>query len=48
MVGVKGLEDAVGNVAGEDTLWNRFWEGKWTVQGIVDWGVARCVVIEVE
>ncbi|EXJ80812.1 hypothetical protein A1O3_07096 [Capronia epimyces CBS 606.96] len=48
MVGVKGLEDAVGNVAGEDTLWRRFWDGRWTVQGVVDAVVERCVVVEID
>lgn len=48
MVGVKGLEDAVGNVAGENTLWRRFRDGRWTVQGVVDTLIERCVVVEVE
>ncbi|EXJ90368.1 hypothetical protein A1O1_03467 [Capronia coronata CBS 617.96] len=48
MVGVKGLEDAVGNVAGEDTLWKRFWDGRWTVQGVVDAVVERCVVVDID
>jgi len=48
MVGVKGLEEATGNVAGEDTVWRKFWYGKWTVQGCVDWIVERTVVVDVE
>ncbi|KIW81174.1 hypothetical protein Z517_04199 [Fonsecaea pedrosoi CBS 271.37] len=48
MVGVKGLEDAVGNVAGEDTVWKRFKDGRWTVQGVLDWLVERAVIVEVE
>ncbi|OCT51115.1 RING finger protein [Cladophialophora carrionii] len=48
MVGVKGLEDAVGNVAGEDTWWKTLQEGRWTVQGIVDWAVENSVVVDVE
>ena len=48
MVGVKGLEDAVGNVAGEDTWWTKFKDGNWTVQGVVDWAAERCLVVEVE
>lgn len=48
MVGVKGLEDAVGNVAGGDTWWVKVMEGVWTVQGAIDWAVERSVVVEVE
>ena len=48
MIGVRGLENAVGNVAGEDTCWKKIIEGRWTVQGLVDWAVERGVVIEVE
>ncbi|KAK5384254.1 hypothetical protein LTS13_002448 [Exophiala xenobiotica] len=48
MVGVKGLENAVGNVAGHDPLWAQFWEGRWSVQGIVDGVVERCVVVDIE
>ena len=48
MVGVKGLEDAVGNVAGEDTWFQKFRQGRWTVQGVCDWAVERAVIVEVE
>jgi len=48
MVGVKGLEDAVGNVAGEDTWWMKFRDGSWTIQGVVDWAVENAVVVEVD
>ncbi|KIX02296.1 uncharacterized protein Z518_08235 [Rhinocladiella mackenziei CBS 650.93] len=48
MVGVKGLEDAVGSVAGEDTTWRRFWRGNWTLQSVVDRMVEQCVVVDVE
>ncbi|KAJ9606902.1 hypothetical protein H2200_008912 [Cladophialophora chaetospira] len=48
MVGVKGLEDAVGNVAGEDTWWTKFKDGNWTIQGVVDSAAERALVIEVE
>ncbi|KAI1619053.1 hypothetical protein EDD37DRAFT_295961 [Exophiala viscosa] len=48
MIGVKGLEDAVGNVAGEDTLWRQFWEWKWSIQGVVDGLVDRCIVVDID
>ncbi|KIW19558.1 hypothetical protein PV08_00131 [Exophiala spinifera] len=48
MVGVKGLEDAVGNVAGEDTIWRRIWDGRWTIQGVVDAAVERCVFVDID
>lgn len=48
MIGVKGLEDAVGNVAGEDTLWRRFWEGRWSIQGLVDGLVEHCIVVDID
>jgi hypothetical protein len=48
MVGVKGLENAVGNVAGQDPLWAQFWEGRWSVQGVVDGVVERCVVVDID
>ncbi|KAJ9637108.1 hypothetical protein H2204_005033 [Knufia peltigerae] len=48
MVGVRGLEDAVGNVAGEDTIWRRFWDGRWTIQGAVDAAVEQCVFVDIE
>lgn len=48
MIGVRGLEDAVGNVAGEDTWWKKVGEGNWTVQGVVDWFVETGVVVQVE
>lgn len=48
MVGVKGLENAVGNVAGEDTVWKRFCDGRWTVQGVVDAVVEQCVVVDLD
>ena len=46
MVGVKGLESAVGGIGGEETLWERWRRGRWGVQELVDWGVERCVVLE--
>ena len=48
MVGVKGLEDAVGNVAGEDTWWMKFREGRWTIQGVVECCVEMGVVVDIE
>ncbi|KAJ4516407.1 hypothetical protein HRR83_001736 [Exophiala dermatitidis] len=49
MVGVKGLEDAVGNLAGEEnSLWKRVRDGRWTVQGVVDAVVERCVVVTID
>jgi hypothetical protein len=48
MVGVKGLEDAVGNVAGEDTWWMKLKQGSWTVQGVVDSAVSSAVIVEVD
>lgn len=48
MVGVKGLEDAVGDVAGEDSLWGRFWEGRWSLQSVVDGLVEQCIVVDVD
>jgi hypothetical protein len=47
MVGVKGLETAVGNVAGDDTPLKRFLQGNWSVQGAADWAVDRLVVVKV-
>lgn len=47
MVGVEGLEHAVGNLAGEDTVWRRFRDGRWSVQGCVNFAVEKCVVVEV-
>jgi hypothetical protein len=46
MVGVKGLESAVGNLGGPETAWDRFRSGHWTVQGVVTGAVALCVVVE--
>lgn len=46
MVDVKGLEDAVGNIAGQDVIWNRLLSGNWSIQGTVDWVVERCIVLE--
>lgn len=46
MVGVKGLEAAVGNMGEVNGLWQRFVQGRWTVQGCVDWAVSTCVVVE--
>jgi hypothetical protein len=48
MVGVKGLENATGNVAGDDNVWQRFWDGRWSIQGIVNWGVERCIVVTID
>jgi hypothetical protein len=47
MVGVKGLETAVGNVGGEDTPLKRFLQGDWSVQGISDWAVDSLVIVKV-
>jgi hypothetical protein len=46
MVGVKGLEGAVGNIGGADSWWHQFLRGQWTVQGVVNWLVGRCVIVE--
>jgi hypothetical protein len=46
MVGVEGLEDAIGNVAGEDAMWARLWRENWTAQGVVTWLVDRVVVLD--
>lgn len=46
MVGVKGLEGAVGKIGGEESLWDRFRRGDLGLQDLVDWGVERCVVVE--
>jgi hypothetical protein len=46
MVGVKGLEGAVGNIGGADGWWQQFLRGRWSVQGIVDWSVGECVIVE--
>lgn len=46
MIGVKGLEGAVGNIAGSDGWWQRFVYGRWTVQGVVDRCVGLCVIVE--
>lgn len=45
MVGVKGLERAVGRIGGDKSLWIRFMEGELGLQELVDWGVERCVVL---
>ena len=48
MVGVKGLENAVGNVAGEDTWLKKIMKRRWTAQGVVDWAVESGVVVEAD
>jgi len=48
MIGVKGLEDAVGNVAGEDTIFNRLKGGRWSVQDLADWAVEMFISVDVE
>lgn len=48
MIGVKGLEDAVGNVAGEDSIFSRLKDGRWSVQDIADWAVEMFISVEVE
>lgn len=48
MVGVKGLEDAVGNVAGEDNIFNRLKDGRWSVQDVADRAVELFVTVDVD
>ena len=46
MVGVKGLEGAVENIAGSAGWWETCVYGDWTSQGVVDWAVGLCVAVE--
>ncbi|KAK5056097.1 hypothetical protein LTR84_012650 [Exophiala bonariae] len=48
MIGVKGLEDAVGNVAGEDSIFNRLREGRWSVQDVADWIVEMFITVDID
>lgn len=45
-----GLEEALGNlnVGGEDKLWRKVWEGRWSVQAAVDRVVEWCIVVEID
>ena len=46
MVGVAGLDEAAGRLDGKTKKFARFWNGEWTVQGVVNWVVGRLVVVE--
>ena len=34
-------------LAGRDGVWNRFWSGEWTVQGLSDHAVERLIVVKI-
>jgi hypothetical protein len=46
MVGVKGLEGAVGKIGGEESWWEAWKRGRVGWQEGMDWVVERCVVLE--
>ncbi|ETN47138.1 uncharacterized protein HMPREF1541_01328 [Cyphellophora europaea CBS 101466] len=46
MVGVKGLEGAVGNLGGPDSWWTRFLRSDWTIQDLANSSIALLVTVE--
>lgn len=48
MIGAEGLDNYLGDGnGGSDRVWDRFLDGRWSVQGLADWALEQLIVIDV-